>query len=147
MASGASQDRRILARHRSGRLDCGARSWPRRAMLLRRLQVHRRIFTAEAAERPEDFVSEPAHQSRSAASSVILFSDNTAGQFADCRHGHGAYAATWTENIVSGISRDLLFEAMQRIEAAGYPIVFHCHDEIIAEVPAGSAVPKNSPVS
>ena len=69
---------------------------------------------------------------------VVLFSDNAAGQFVDCRHGHGAYAATWTENIVSGISRDLLFEAMLRIEAAGYPIVFHCHDEIIAEEPENS---------
>jgi DNA polymerase bacteriophage-type len=68
---------------------------------------------------------------------VVLFSDNAAGRFVDCRHGRGAYAATWTENVVSGISRDLLFEAMQRIEAAGYPIVFHCHDEIIAEVPEG----------
>ena len=74
---------------------------------------------------------------------VVLFSDNAAGQFVDCRHGHGAYGATWTENIVSGIARDLLFEAMQRVEAAGYPIVFHCHDEIIAEVPEGSADTKN----
>ena len=47
------------------------------------------------------------------------------------------YAATWTENAVSGISRDLLVEAMQRVETAGYPIVLHCHDEIVVEVPEG----------
>jgi DNA polymerase len=68
---------------------------------------------------------------------VVLFNDNAAGRWRDCRDGRGAYGGTWTENIVQAIARDLLAEAMQRIEAAGYPIVLHVHDEIISEVPEG----------
>jgi DNA polymerase len=68
---------------------------------------------------------------------VVVFKDNAAGQWRDCRNGNGAYGGLWTENIVSAISRDLLAAAMIRLEAAGYPIVLHVHDEIVAEVPEG----------
>ena len=41
------------------------------------------------------------------------------------------------ENIVQAIARDLLASAMMNVANAGYDIVFHVHDEIIAEAPDG----------
>ncbi len=47
------------------------------------------------------------------------------------------YGATLVENCTQSIARDLLANAMLNLEAAGYPIVFHVHDEVILEVPIG----------
>lgn len=47
------------------------------------------------------------------------------------------YGAKCVENIVQGTARDLLALALLRLEEAGYPVVMHCHDEAICEVPIG----------
>ena len=41
------------------------------------------------------------------------------------------------ENIVQATSNDLLRFASVNLERAGYPIVLHVYDEIVAEVPQG----------
>jgi DNA polymerase bacteriophage-type len=58
-------------------------------------------------------------------------------QFMDNALITGAYGGMWTANIVSGIARDFLADAMTRLDAAGYPVVLHVHDEIVVEVADG----------
>lgn len=43
------------------------------------------------------------------------------------------YGPKLVENIVQGIARDLLAEALKNVDRAGYKIVMHVHDEIVVE--------------
>ena len=49
------------------------------------------------------------------------------------------YGPKIVENIVQATSRDLLADAMLRLDQAGFAIVAHVHDEVICEVPEGES--------
>lgn len=46
-----------------------------------------------------------------------------------------SYGAKFCENIVQAMARDVLAEAMLRLEKSGFDIVCHIHDEVVLEVP------------
>lgn len=49
------------------------------------------------------------------------------------------YSGKLTENVVSGICRDLLASAIVECERVGLRVVLHVHDELVVEVPAEQA--------
>lgn len=51
-----------------------------------------------------------------------------------------SYGPKFVENIVQATARDILAEAMLRLNAAGYKIVMHVHDEAVIEAPPDTSL-------
>ena len=49
------------------------------------------------------------------------------------------YGGKLVENCVQAIARDCLACSIERLEAAGMPVVFHVHDEVVIDMPADRA--------
>jgi AAA domain-containing protein len=63
----------------------------------------------------------------------IAFMDNAMGKWRETVEWYG----TFVENVVQGTARDILAAALVRLEAAGFEIVAHVHDEAVAEIAEG----------
>lgn len=59
------------------------------------------------------------------------------------RNGQTRDFAIWggvlTENLSQGLARDIFSDMMLRVDAAGYPVILHVHDEMVCEVPEATA--------
>ena len=62
----------------------------------------------------------------------------TRGDFTPMSHQPNLWGGTLTENVTQRMARDVLAEAVIRLEEAGLPVIFHAHDEVILEVDISS---------
>jgi DNA polymerase len=122
----ALNDAAIEATWHGGReVSCGPLIWKREGELLFcRLPSSRKICYPQPRLVP----------SRFGGDYNIVHKDNSQGQWRDSRVVYGGMLA---EHVTAGTARDLLVEAMWRAEGAGYRVIAHCHDELMAELPRG----------
>lgn len=86
--------------------------------------------------RPE-FVSKPTDWGQDKVF-IAFWSTNSVTRQWEKSRTNGLYGGICVQNAVQATARDLMAEAMLRLERAGYPVVLSVHDEIVAEVPEGT---------
>jgi DNA polymerase len=70
----------------------------------------------------------------STATQVTYMGTNLAHKWVQQR----TYGGDIAQSLTQAVARDMLTDAMVRIEKAGFPVVLHVHDEIMVEMPEGA---------
>lgn len=108
------------------------------------LEFRRRYVAAHAGRSELDFLQIVLPSGRVLHYAGPGVGSNRWGQDSITYHGTAQASHQWTtletyggklaENITQAVARDLLAEALERLEAAAVPIVLHIHDEVVADV-------------
>lgn len=72
-------------------------------------------------------------------SSIIYKGINDKNKWGDIE----TYGGKLVENCVQAIARDCLAESIERLESAGFPVVFHVHDEVVIDLCPGDTPPED----
>lgn len=91
------------------------------------------ISVEKRVEGPDDWgLSEAAHHNVIYRERIRYMGENQTTRQWSKQYTYGGKLA---ENITQALCRDLLAVALVEVDAAGWPIVLHVHDEIVTEVP------------
>ncbi len=91
------------------------------------------FVTLPSGRRLAYFKPELRDDPRYGRTQLTYIGTDTAGRYARTP----TYGGKLTENITQAAARDCLRDAMTALDAAGYDIVFHIHDEVVLDAPEG----------
>ena len=94
-----------------------------------------RFLTIELPSGRKLFYAEPFFAPNRFGNDSLHYRGAKTGKWAELE----TYGGKLTENVVQAIARDCLAAALDNLEAAGYRIVMHIHDEVILDVPSDKA--------
>jgi DNA polymerase len=55
---------------------------------------------------------------------------------------HKGYGGHWAENVTQAVARDIMADAMLRMDDLGWDVVLTVHDEVVCELPTASVSPE-----
>lgn len=92
-----------------------------------------RFLTCELPSGRKLFYNNPRFKTNRFGSASIAYDAQRTAGWGETE----TYGGKLVENVVQAVARDLLMNALENIEKAGYTVVSHVHDEVIVDAPKG----------